>query len=121
VCGGAPPNTQGAYLSWNQNCGTGETALINHQGGGAGGFDFMNTPNGSTPNTLMSISGGGDVTVSGAINARYQDVAEWVPSTQKLSAGTVVVLDPERINHVVASTTSYDTKVAGVVGRSIPT
>jgi hypothetical protein len=115
VCGGALPNAQGAYLSWNQNCGTGETDLINHQGLGTGGFAFMNTANGSTLTTLMSISGTGDVTVGGAINARYQDVAEWVPSTQKLSAGTVVVLDPERSNHVLASTISYDTKVAGVV------
>jgi hypothetical protein len=57
----------------------------------------------------------GDMTVDGNIAAKYQDVAEWVPSTQKLSAGTVVVLDPEKTNHVLASTESYDTKVAGVV------
>jgi len=57
----------------------------------------------------------GDITVSGNINAKYQDLAEWVPSTQKLSAGTVVVLDPERPNHVLASTASYDTAVAGVI------
>src|SRR5881227_2030994 len=37
--------------------------------------------------------------ITGAtINATYQDVAEWVPSTQKLSAGTVVVLDTNRTN-----------------------
>jgi hypothetical protein len=54
--------------------------------------------------------------ITGAtINVTYQDVAEWVPSTQKLEAGTVVVLDTERANHVPASTESYDTKVAGVV------
>ena len=57
----------------------------------------------------------GDITVTGNINAKYQDVAEWVPSTQKLSAGTVVVLDTRRDNHVLASTSSYDTGVAGVV------
>jgi hypothetical protein len=49
------------------------------------------------------------------INATYQDVAEWVPSSQKLSAGTVVVLDTAKSNHVLASISSYDTKVAGVI------
>jgi hypothetical protein len=57
----------------------------------------------------------GDVTVTGNINAKWQDVAEWVPSTQKLQAGTVVVLDTRNSNHVLASTTSYDARVAGVV------
>jgi hypothetical protein len=57
----------------------------------------------------------GDIRVSGNINAKYQDVAEWVPSTQKLQAGTVVVLDTKHDNHVNASTAAYDTRVAGVV------
>ncbi|HYY97589.1 MAG TPA: hypothetical protein VE642_03310 [Pyrinomonadaceae bacterium] len=60
----------------------------------------------------------GNVNVSGYISATYQDVAEWVPSAQKLQAGTVVVLDDERANHVVASTVPYDTKVAGVVSAA---
>ncbi len=59
----------------------------------------------------------GDIRVDGNINAKYQDVAEWVPTTQKLSAGTVVVLDPGRPNHVLASKGSYDTAVAGVVSE----
>jgi len=57
----------------------------------------------------------GDMTVDGNISAKYQDVAEWVPSTQKLTAGTVVVLDSEKTNHVLASTKAYDTAVAGVI------
>ncbi|MFL6253574.1 MAG: hypothetical protein ACJ74T_00990 [Pyrinomonadaceae bacterium] len=57
----------------------------------------------------------GDMTVDGNIAAKYQDVAEWVPSSQKLAPGTVVVLDESKINHVVASSTAYDMKVAGVV------
>jgi len=57
----------------------------------------------------------GDIRVSGNINAKYQDVAEWVPSKQKLQAGTVVVLDTAELNHVQASARSYDTGVAGVV------
>ncbi|HEX8685946.1 MAG TPA: hypothetical protein VF654_05570 [Pyrinomonadaceae bacterium] len=57
----------------------------------------------------------GDITVDGNINAKYQDVAEWVPTTQKLQAGTVVILDTQHNNHVTASMTAYDTRVAGVV------
>jgi hypothetical protein len=57
----------------------------------------------------------GNITVDGNINAKYQDVAEWVPSTQKLLAGTVVILDTGRDNHVLASKTAYDTRVAGVI------
>lgn len=67
----------------------------------------------SAPATKLHVVG--DITVTGNINAKYQDVAEWVPSTQKLNAGTVVVLDSGRDNHVTASTQSYDTRVAGVV------
>jgi hypothetical protein len=67
-------------------------------------------------NVTGAITAGGAIT-GATVNATYQDVAEWVPSVQKLSAGTVVVLDPGRANHVLASTTSYDTSVAGVVSE----
>jgi hypothetical protein len=63
----------------------------------------------------MRLDASGNLTVTGNLSAKYQDVAEWVPSTQKLSAGTVVVLDAARTNHVVASGKPYDTAVAGVV------
>jgi hypothetical protein len=69
--------------------------------------------NGNT-NITGTLNATGTIT-GGNIAAKYQDVAEWVPTGQKLSAGTVVVLDSERANHVLASTSSYDTKVAGVV------
>ena len=49
------------------------------------------------------------------IKARYQDVAEWVPSTSDLAPGTVVILNRGRNNEVMASATAYDTTVAGVV------
>ena len=65
---------------------------------------------------LVNLNVSGNIT-GGTINATYQDVAEWVPSTQRLSAGTVVVLDVAHSNHVLASTTSYDTAVAGVVSE----
>ena len=57
----------------------------------------------------------GSITVDGNINAKYQDVAEWVDSSQTLAAGTVVVLDSAKSNQVIASTQSYDSRVAGVI------
>jgi len=56
-----------------------------------------------------------NVTVNGNIAAKYQDMAEWVDSSQELPAGTVVVLDPVRRNHVIAATQAYDSRVAGVI------
>jgi hypothetical protein len=67
----------------------------------------------SAPIAKLDVNG--DINVTGNIAAKYQDVAEWVPSRQRLAAGTVVVLDTERSNQVLASTRAYDTKVAGVV------
>jgi hypothetical protein len=62
-----------------------------------------------------NITAAGNLTVAGTINARYQDVAEWVESSQLLPAGTVVVLDQTKTNQVVASSEAYDTRVAGVI------
>ncbi len=75
---------------------------------------------GKGPTSQYKLDVAGAINASGAItgatvNATYQDVAEWVPSTQRLAAGTVVVLDTARTNHVLASTKAYDTGVAGVV------
>jgi Peptidase_G2, IMC autoproteolytic cleavage domain len=60
------------------------------------------------------INAAGTIT-GGTIQAKYQDVAEWVESSQELPAGTVVVLDQDKNNQVVASTQSYDSRVAGVI------
>lgn len=57
----------------------------------------------------------GDIRVDGNISAKYQDVAEWVPSREKLAVGTVVVVDNKGVNHVLASSSAYDTCVAGVI------
>ena len=67
----------------------------------------------NSPTTNLHVMG--DVTVTGNIAAKYQDVAEWVESSQELSAGTVVVLDPTKSNQVIASTQAYDSRVAGVI------
>jgi hypothetical protein len=57
----------------------------------------------------------GNAVVDGNIAAKYQDVAEWVPGSGELSAGTVVTLDVTRVNAVLPAARAYDTGVAGVV------
>jgi hypothetical protein len=73
----------------------------------------------TSPSTKLHVAGngtiGGDLTVTGNIAAKYQDVAEWVQSSQELPAGTVVVLDQTKSNQVIASSQAYDTRVAGVI------
>jgi hypothetical protein len=68
----------------------------------------------TSPTSKLHVNG--SITIeNGNINAKYQDVAEWVESSQQLVAGTVVVLDENRNNQVIASTQSYDSRVAGVI------
>ena len=73
----------------------------------------------ATPTSRLDVAGSvhvsGDMVVDGNIGAKYQDVAEWVDSPQVLSAGTVVSIDPEAPNRVVAAATAYDSRVAGAV------
>jgi len=63
-----------------------------------------------------NISATGTIT-AGNIVAKYQDIAEWVPSNRAMPAGTVVVLDTDQNNHVLPSSQAYDTRVAGVVSE----
>ena len=103
-------------VSGNMTIGSGYTSSVTVPANGLivqGGVGIGT----SSPDAQYKLDVVGDVRVSGNISAKYQDVAEWVPSTQKLSAGTVVILDPERTNHVLASTASYDTAVAGVISE----
>ena len=73
----------------------------------------------ASPTEKLDVTGNvkvtGNITASGTINAKYQDVAEWVDSSQELAPGTVVVLDAAKSNQVIASTQSYDSRVAGVI------
>jgi hypothetical protein len=75
----------------------------------------------ATPTAKLDVNGDtkvtGNITVTGNISAKYQDVAEWVPATRVLAAGTVVVLNPTQSNQVMASAQSYDTRVAGVISE----
>lgn len=76
----------------------------------------------TSPQAKLDVQGNvsvtGDISATGSITAYNQDVAEWVPSRHKLAAGTVVVLDPEQSNNVMASASAYDTRVAGVVSAA---
>ena len=62
-----------------------------------------------------TLSVTGNITATGSVTSTYQDVAEWVPASRAIPAGTVVTIDPEHSNHVLASSHAYDTRVAGVV------
>lgn len=68
-----------------------------------------------TPTAKLDVSG--SINVAGNINAKYQDVAEWVETSDPLEDGTVVIVDPSHTNRVVASTKAYDSRVAGAVSR----
>ena len=64
----------------------------------------------------MKLDVNGDIAVNGNIAAKYQDVAEWVPTTAgALAPGTVLSVDPAAENHVCPAAAPYDTRVAGVV------
>ena len=75
----------------------------------------------TTPTTKLHVVGDGKVTgnltVDGNIAAKYQDVAEWVPASERISPGTVVVLDSTKSNQVISSAQAYDTRVAGVISE----
>lgn len=72
----------------------------------------------NAPTHLLHVNGSAFISgtlTGGNIAATYQDVAEWVPATEDLAPGTVVVLNPEATNEVMPSLGAYDTTVAGVV------
>ena len=57
----------------------------------------------------------GNISATGAINAKYQDMAEWVSASEAMPDGTVVVVDGDSDDGVEPSSGAYDTRVAGVV------
>lgn len=93
----------GAYQFSDQN----GTPLVTFTQGGRVGIGT------TSPTVTLDIVG--DINVSGNIAAKYQDIAEWVHASEPLEDGTVVVLNPEKTNVVMASARAYDTTVAGVV------
>ncbi|MBV8544681.1 MAG: hypothetical protein JO093_15565 [Acidobacteria bacterium] len=72
---------------------------------------------GMTPGNGYSLDVNGPIHATQVIGATYQDVAEWVPATAKMSPGTVVVVQRGAKNTVMPSSTEYATSVAGVVSE----
>ena len=66
-----------------------------------------------SPLSMFHVAG--DAKIDGNIAAKYQDVAEWVRTSDNPPPGTVVAIDLSESNRVVASATAYDMHVAGVV------
>jgi hypothetical protein len=82
----------------------------------AGNVGIGMTPAGTNKlDVAGAIHATGTITSDAGITAVYQDLAEWVPAGESLDPGTVVVLNRAKSNEVVASTSPYDTTVAGVV------
>jgi hypothetical protein len=77
---------------------------------------LKNATNGQGVNQIDLVVDG-TIKASSVIGAVYQDVAEWVPASQPVAAGTVVVLNAAKSNEVMASFRAYDTAVAGVVSE----
>ena len=119
---GTITNAYGARILSATNSGGG--AITNQYG------LYIDNMTGAATNYAIFVAGGlvhlgsnlnvaGDVTAGGNLAAKYQDVAEWVPSTEfdQLPYGTVVVIDPSATNHVVRSTSEYSTAVAGIISE----
>jgi hypothetical protein len=70
---------------------------------------------GTQPTDPPGLRVDGNAIVSGNIAAKYQDVAEWVPTKSALLPGTVVIIDSQATNQVLPAVKPYDTRVAGVV------
>lgn len=82
--------------------------------GSSGNVGIGTSAPAATLDVTGSLNASGTIT-GGNIVAKYQDVAEWVPTSKAIPAGTVVVLDASQSNYVTSSSKSYDTRVAGVV------
>ncbi|HEY5884690.1 MAG TPA: hypothetical protein VIT88_08390 [Pyrinomonadaceae bacterium] len=110
-------SANGTYLTFNTTgngtatAGGSERVRIDHVGNVGIGTN--------NPQFKLDVNGDinvvGNANISGNIAAKYQDVAEWVPARKPIAAGTLVILDSELNNSVVASHRAYDTRVAGVI------
>ncbi len=113
---GAGDTVYGIYTS-------GSGGVTNYGIYSAAGVNYFNGNVGigtTAPTKALDVVGDFNATgtvTGGNIKAKYQDIAEWVESTQPLTAGTVVILDPAKPNQVIASNAAYDSSVAGVISR----
>jgi hypothetical protein len=76
---------------------------------------LVNIGNYLTPQIGDKLVVNGAIRATSVIGAVYQDLAEWVPASEAMPPGTVVVVDDRSRNTVRPSSQPYDTRVAGVV------
>jgi hypothetical protein len=113
----AADRSRGLRFRTGSNVSGGESGLGDRMVITASGNVGIGTTNPQKPlDVVGDVNASGTIT-GGTIVAKYQDVAEWVPASHALPAGTVVTLDPSKSNHVEASSQAYDTRVAGVVSE----
>lgn len=73
------------------------------------------TPPSTTDPYLLDVNG--PIRGTYISGSSFQDFAEWVPATESMAPGTVVVLNLSKKNEVRPSVSAYDTSVAGVVSE----
>ncbi|MCR2745067.1 beta strand repeat-containing protein [Limnobacter parvus] len=75
VVTGSTINSQGAYLQWNRDGGTGATYLINQKGLGPGGFSFGESTGANAYTQNMALTAGGNLSVVGSMTATAFNVS----------------------------------------------
>jgi len=97
-----------AFVTGNNEV-TGITTTGTLRVGGASGLSV------ARDGTYVVVNG--NLRATGTLEAKYQDVAEWVDAAEPLPPATVVAAHPSLSNHVQKSTRAYDTSVLGVVSE----
>lgn len=54
------PTSQGSYLAWNRETGSGRMSLVCHRGAGGGGMELLNVGNDGSSDRLLVVSSDGD-------------------------------------------------------------
>ncbi|MEQ9107957.1 MAG: tail fiber domain-containing protein [Limnobacter sp.] len=62
-------SSQGAYLQWNRDNGSGRTFVVNQKGLGGGGISFGESTTGNAYTENMALSSTGNLTVVGSVTA----------------------------------------------------